>query len=738
MTVQEGPPPMLPINPKQIPALYAEALRLQGAGKIQEALQRYSVILGARRDIAEVHFQVGRIFQSGKRWAKAAEHLRTAASLKPGEPAIWQVYAETVLADSDDATAREFLAAARAAKAPAELIRQVNEKLNPTKAQSKASIGKARPQDLQALSGLLAAGKFAEAEKMGRALHAQFPKVAIVADMLAAAQVQLGALDEAETSLRAAIAADSRYAEAHNNLGRLLTMTGREEEAEAAIRKAISLMPGLALAHQNLGQLLMAQNRDEEATTHVRKALKLKKSSPDLYRMLGTLLVRQKDDPGATAAFETLVAMGQADADVHSALGQSLMAQDRIDAAREQLDIAIAMAPNEAIHHQRRGILLQRMGDFDAAEASLRTAMTLDPSNGNAGRLLATQKKFTLDDPMVVQMQAQFEAEETSDEDRRNFGFALSKVMEDNRKNDQVFRYLHSANRLMRKQFPYDIALRRREVDGIMRTFGAVDFQAQSIPGTTDYAPIFVTGMPRSGTTLVEQIIASHSRMTGAGEIGFAAREAYRVAVDEKTNEFRNWAQITPKTIAKLGHDYAAYMRGRFPDAVEVTDKSIQTYSFMGLIRLAMPKSKIVVVRRDPRDNLLSIYKNIFQEGTHLYAYDLADLGAYYRMFVEVIDFWRDRIPDWFHEVQYEDLIADPETEARKLIAACGLEWEEDCLNFHLNTRRVDTLSVYQVRQPIYASSMKAWQRYAGELGDMFEALDMTPEGEPKGASRGN
>ena len=154
---------MLPINPKQIPALYAEALRLQGAGQIEQALQRYSLILGVRRDIAEVHFQVGRIFQSGKRWAKAAEHLRIAASLKPGESAIWQVYAETVLADSDDTAARDFLTDATAAKAPAALIRQVSEKLNPTTARSKASIGKARPEDLQALAGLLAAGRFSEA-----------------------------------------------------------------------------------------------------------------------------------------------------------------------------------------------------------------------------------------------------------------------------------------------------------------------------------------------------------------------------------------------------------------------------------------------------------------------------------------------------------------------------------------------------------------------------------------------
>jgi hypothetical protein len=143
----------------------------------------------------------------------------------------------------------------------------------------------------------------------------------------------------------------------------------------------------------------------------------------------------------------------------------------------------------------------------------------------------------------------------------------------------------------------------------------------------------------------------------------------------------------------------------------------------MGIIKAALPNAKFVVVRRDPRDNLLSIYKNQFVEGTHRYAYDLGDLGAYYKTFVDMIDFWHKTSPGLFYEIQYEDLIADPETQARALIDACGLEWEDDCMNFHQNKREVKTLSVYQVRQPIYSSSVKAWQRYETELQPLFEAL---------------
>ncbi len=144
---------------------------------------------------------------------------------------------------------------------------------------------------------------------------------------------------------------------------------------------------------------------------------------------------------------------------------------------------------------------------------------------------------------------------------------------------------------------------------------------------------------------------------------------------------------------------------------------------YLGLVKLAMPNARFVIVRRDPRDNLLSIYKNKFPDDTHLYAYDQRDLAKFYGTFVDMIEFWRERVPDWFYEVQYEALVANPEEETRKLIAACGLEWEDACLSFHENKRKVETLSVYQVRQPITKASVELWQRYERDLKPMLDQL---------------
>lgn len=186
---------------------------------------------------------------------------------------------------------------------------------------------------------------------------------------------------------------------------------------------------------------------------------------------------------------------------------------------------------------------------------------------------------------------------------------------------------------------------------------------------------------------------------------------------------YRDAKDVTPQMFQGLGDGFEAYMRTLYPDADRITDKSIQSFAYIGLMKLAMPEARFVVVRRDPRDNLLSIYKNVFPEGTHLYAYGVEDLAEYYRQFLRLVEFWREVVPDWFYEVHYEDLVANPAEEARKLIEACNLDWEEACLDFHKTERRVKTLSVYQVRQPMYKTSTRAWERYGDDIRPLLDAL---------------
>ncbi|TCO69599.1 tetratricopeptide repeat-containing sulfotransferase family protein [Rhodovulum euryhalinum] len=502
------------------------------------------------------------------------------------------------------------------------------------------------------------------------------------------ALVNSGRLDAAEpraAALRARHADSAVLADIH---GTVLNRLGRPDAARAAFAEALRLAPELVEAALHLGEAHLAA----------------------------------RDYAAAADAFSRAIALGQTRPQTFEALARALERAGRPEDALAAHDRAVAAAPDRPEVHGRRAILLQQMGRFQEAEAGFRRSIDLDPTNGEPFRLLVKGRRIGADDPLVAEMAALWDRPDLSDHSRMNLGFALAKAMEDAGQPDRIFAYLHPANALMRKLYPYDIAERRAEIDALKAAVADTDFTARRVAGVTDYAPIFVTGMPRSGTTLVEQILASHSRVTGGGELGFVAGEAMRLMSDG-AGGLRPLSGLGDREIAEFGHAVEAHLRMRLPGSDIVTDKSIQTYMVAGLVRLALPNARIVVVHRDPRDTCLSIYKNIFAEGTHRYAYDLRDLGLYYRMFVEVIDFWRARLPDGFHEIRYENLIADPEPQARALVAAGGLAWEDGCLDFHKTERRVATLSLHQVRQPIYATSMKAWERHADELAPLIEAL---------------
>ncbi len=410
------------------------------------------------------------------------------------------------------------------------------------------------------------------------------------------------------------------------------------------------------------------------------------------------------------------------DAFNHVLLGRSLAAQHKNDEAEAAFDHAIQAAQKPALALASKAAFLQMLGRFDEAEGLFRQAIEHDPLNGYTYQTFLITRKTEKGDPIIARMEELYKDPEVSEENRMYFGFALAKALEDTRDYGRVFAYLRPANEAMRKLHPYDISGYLTSTRALIEQFERVDFQSRVVPGTTDFAPIFVTGLPRSGTTLVEQIIASHSTVTGGGEMGFAfaaLEETLGGAGQRGTKPFG----LSNDEIAAVGRKIESQMRHAFPDADRMTDKAVLTHDYIGPLKLAIPNAKIIVVQRDPRDCLLSMYKNMFPAGRHLYTYDLADLSEYYKCFQNIIELWRAKTPDWIHEISYEALIANPEQETRDLIAACGLEWEDQCLSFHENKRRVDTLSVHQVRQPLYSSSTKAWQRYEGELEELFQAL---------------
>ena len=703
---------------------YAEAQRLQASGAAEAALKLYGRIVETNPNLPEVHFQIGRLFTEAFRIDRAVAHLQAAARLKPAEPAIWSAWADAAALAADPGAEQDFLAAIKAAPLGPSLRLPLQDRFGSARAISRPATGGVPPAEMSRLVALLGQGRYDQAARSAAALLKRAPKAAVVANMLASAEDGLGRRDAALAAFRLAVRIDPSYAEAHANLGRCLLDMGRVDDAVGPLRRAVMLTPANLPALVALGRALTRLGDADIALRFIDRALSIAPKNPGAWLAKGAAETRRRNPAGAVAAFLAAeAAEGDLAPEPRAMLAQAQARLGQEDAAMANFDRALQILPDLPLAVAGKAGLLQALGRFDEAAIWFRRAMQLEPANGETYRLFIASHKITPDDPILEQMRARFDDPSTPDMDRANLGFAIAKALEDTRQYAEVFGYLNAANALIRKAYPWDIGQRLAEIAETIRAQDGFDFAAASVAGTTDYAPIFVTGMPRSGTTLVEQIISSHAQVEGAGEVGEGTRVAQALLLQGGAGGLRHVSALSHEEIARLGHDYAAILRARFPTALHVTDKSIQTYLFMGLIRLALPKARFIVVRRDPRDTLLSIYKNKFPDGTHLYAYDQQDLARYWRSFEQMIEFWRDRLPGGFYEISYEALVADPEPQTRALIAACGLEWDDACLKFHENRRKVDTLSLFQVRQPISRGSLAGWKRYEAELTPMLEAL---------------
>lgn len=714
---------MAVLSAAEIQKTYAKALKLQTEKKYPAALQTYGRILQSNPNLAEVHFQVGRILCQTDDAQRAIQHLRKAVELRPTERAVWEAWAEGVALGGSKPDEEEIVKALKHARIPPQVRIRLQDRFGARRNASRPETGGLKVPDIHRILGLMDAGRFVDAEMMAMAATKRFPKSAVAFNMLGAAQMMQGKLAQAEASIKSAIRLDGDYAEAHEYYGRLCMELGQEERAAESFRKAVTLAPGLSTALVGLASIQTKNNHTRSALQLLERAVAVNANSVDIYRALGNALSRIHKYEAAEQAFEKALALmkGAESSDLLAMLAQSKARAGKDDEAFGVYDQALAANPESPIATSGKAQLLQTLGRFDDAREMFLKSFEVDPNNGENYRLFTASYKAAPGDPVIELMTRKFEDPGLLEHDRMSLGFAIAKVLEDAKEYDRVFHYLDEANALMRKAHPYSMSRRYRDVELVKEAFADFDWHGTKIEGATDFAPIFVTGMPRSGTTLIEQIISSHSTVEGAGEVGEAAAQAHQLILFR--GKSRNISTVPQAEIAAMGRNFEAFIRERFPNAPRITDKSIQTYMSLGLVKLAMPNARFVVVRRDPRDNLLSIYKNRFPDDTHLYAYDQKDLGLFYGTFVDMIEFWRERVPDWFYEVQYEDLVANPEEETRKLIAACGLEWEDACLSFHENKRKIQTLSVFQARQPISKASVALWQRYEKDLQPMLDVL---------------
>lgn len=645
-------------------------------------------------------------------------------ALRPEEPTVWATWADAVALSGDAAAERDFLVKLRKARIIPAMRLRLQDRFGADRKGGKGATGRAPRARLDAIARLIAAARFDRAEAEATLLLRDAPDSAVAHNMLGVAIAAQGRGEAALAQFRAAIRIDPFFADPFFNMGHKLANLNRRAESERMLRAAIARAPAFAPALMLFADLLMQDLRSRDALPFLRRVVAMPAAPAQARLKLGGALNEAKD---YAEAVEVLRRVLQTDGETIyglTTLAEAQMALGRADDALATVNRALALAPDHVVATGRKAMILQTLGRFDEARPLFQKVMEADPKNGAYFRSYMNCTKTVPGDPVVERMIGLIDQPGINPRSEMNFGFAIAKGLEDQKDHARAFTYLRRANDIVSRLTPYDHAAWLAEVARLQDAFRGHDWAGHRVAETSDAAPIFVTGMPRSGTTLIEQIISSHSRVTGGDEMDFLPKLATGCLFNDPLSATaRQIAAIPDAEIAALGHAYQAQVAARFPGADVVSDKSITSYMYLGLVKLALPNARFIIVRRDPRDNLLSIYKNRFPEGAHLYAYDLRALAHHYATFVDMIEFWRAEMPDWFTEVQYETLVANPEDESRRLIAACGLDWQEACLNFHTNERQVRTLSVYQVRQPISGGSVKAWQRYEKELAPMIEVL---------------
>ena len=384
---------------------------------------------------------------------------------------------------------------------------------------------------------------------------------------------------------------------------------------------------------------------------------------------------------------------------------------------------AVAIAPDYIDAHNNLGNALGELGRMDEAAASFRKALALDPNFAEAHRNLAGIKKHSEHDEDIWAMEQAYAKPNTTDEQRMHLAFGLGKAFEDLRLYEKAFGFFAEGNSIKRESYSFSIDDQDNFFKKLEEAFDASLFAKHQGTGCDDETPIFILGMMRSGTTLVEQILASHRQVYGAGEL--ETMNKFFSSYFDKGNGVELPATIRQADRAdfkRIGVEYIQAIRKLSSDNLFVTDKMPGNFRYIGLIKLMLPNAKVINCRRDPADNCLSIFKNYFT-GNHEYAYDLREIGRYYNLYHGLMDHWQSVISGFIHNIQYEDLVADPIGQIRTLLEYCGLDWDDACLDFHKTDRPVRTASGEQVRKPIYKDSVQLWKRYKTQLAPMIEIL---------------
>ncbi len=515
---------------------------------------------------------------------------------------------------------------------------------------------------------------------------------------------------------REAIRIKPHYAEAYNNLGHSLKEQRNLDEAFSCLEKAIKLKPHYAEAHNNLGNVLKEKGYFDEAAISFNEALRMDPKYEKAYINLGNLLREKGERFEAISLLKQVIKLNKNLWEAHYILGSCLQELNRINEAMNSYNMAIQIDPKNALAFHGMGTCHQQKGNFSEAMESYKTAIGLKPDFAKCHRTISNLKKYTLGDPHAKQMEDLYQNNDIEDSERSQICFALAKVFEDLGELEKAFRFLKEGNTIQREVLNYNYQQDKEIFSRIKKAFGIFrKHRIECKDGTSNPRPIFILGMPRSGTTLVERIISSHSKVKGAGELALLSYHGKSLAIGESKSD--------GKSLVQLRTAYLKHLQSLANQSAYITDKMPHNFQYIGLIFCTLPEAKVIHVTRDPKATCWSNYKVSFSGEDLRYSYDLTDIVKYYKLYQDLMKFWNHHFPRRIYNLDYDKLTVDQNIETKNLLNYIGLEWEDSCLNPENNTQNILTASITQARKKVYKGSSKHWLKFEPFIGNVFDKL---------------
>ena len=531
---------------------------------------------------------------------------------------------------------------------------------------------------------------------------------------------ELGKLDDAIKSYEQALSIQPNYFEVHNNLGSLYYELGQHDQAINSYKQALSINPDSADALNNMGIVYQTLDQFNEAASFYKKAISINPEHPEALNNLGNILKEFGQFDEAIDFYKKALTVNPKFDEAHYNLGIALYKLGKTDKAIDTFKQVLTHNPNFADARNFLGTLFQDLGQVDEAINCYVNALAIEPDNSHFHFNLSQSKHYKPGDTQFTHMQSLISSKDLIESERIRLCFALAKAYEDLGNKAELFKVLNEGNKLHKEEINYSI---EKDLNNhyLLRKLFKSSIKESSSYKPLAVRPIFIVGMPRSGTTLVEQIISSHHKVHGAGELPTLDSLIAPILNSYLSNN----NVLSEENFLSLRQEYSYRHLSNLNNTESIiTDKMPTNFENIGFILKAFPEAKIIHLKRNAMAVCWSIYKRSFSNKNLGFAYDMRDLAQFYNSYSKLMDFWHELFPNQIYDISYEDLTTNQEEETRNLLDYCELDWDESCLNFYTNKRAVKTASSLQVKEPIYQGSSEVWKKYETQLKLLINNLD--------------